>query len=747
MYTKATWLTAAVPNPKGPFVQRLSSAALGFTFVAAATGCSGGGGGSSTPPAPTQPPVTSTQAPVTKPGGSTSGSLPPAAVNTSTLSIQSVPAGLGVTIVNGGTTSTATTPTTVVPAVSSQATKISIAPNNGAAPFTFVGDQRGNGNRVVLYNQAADTNGSIGTIATSSLGRRVATTSASAASFDSALPRVTSRGALGKPAFSSTRLVVRYRAAALASAGHRPLDLERAGGIQRGVDIGPPGGSVLTRIVDVPAGASLADVAAQLRARPDVASATPERLYYKETSTAVTPSDTRFDSYQQWSEFAIKAPNAWGYSQGSPGVGIAVIDTGADFTHPDLAGGKITYAESVLDGTITPGTAAAQDTDGHGTNVAGIAAADTNDAFSYAGTGFNSSLQIYKVFSNGTAANMYSTAANSGDVSQAIYDAVAHGARVINLSLGTCQAQGADPVQRDAVSYALAHNVSVVAAAGNERGGASNDPSCPGGSTTVDFPAAYDGAIAVGASKLDDTASPMTFAGSIEKVASYSNSGPGLTLIAPGGEPTGAEVAGTVKPDLLHWIAGLYTATAADPKMQCSDKTDCRALFAGTSQATPHVSGVAALMVAANPGLTPAQIKTSLMATADDLGDPNQGAGLLDAYRALAAVTGDKNPPAQPTDSNFVAIAYVPNGSNAPQILDVTYPLGVPVATNGTFRIADIPASAPPYKIGVWYDANGNGKVDAGDYFGSSGPCTAAAACASATGIVVHPVATGFVLN
>jgi len=89
----------------------------------------------------------------------------------------------------------------------------------------------------------------------------------------------------------------------------------------------------------------------------------------------------------------------------------------------------------------------------------------------------------------------------------------------------------------------------------------------------------------------------------------------------------------------------------------------------------------------------------------------------------------------------------VPNGSNAPKIVDVTYPQGVPVTASGTFRVADIPANAPAYKIGVWYDANGDGRVDAGDYFGSSGPCTAAATCASAAGIVAHPVASGFVLN
>lgn len=729
-------------------MQRLSRAVFGLVFVATATGCSGGG--SATPKAPGPPTVTSTKTPITTPGGGTPGALPSGAPNTSTLSVQSVPAGLPVTV-SGATTSSATTPATVVPNVSNQVAKVSITPNNGAALFTFVADQRGNGLHTVLYNQAADTNGTLSSIANAAVSRRVDTATASSAARP--LPRFASRGALGQPAFSSTRLVVRYRVAALAGAGRRPLDVERSAGIARGVDIGPAHGGELTRIVDVPAGSSIADLAATLRARSDVASATPERLYYKEAATAVAPNDPHFDTYRQWSEFAIKANSAWGYTQGSPSVAIAIIDTGADFNHPDLAGSKITYSESVLNGTVTPGSTAAQDTDGHGTNVAGIAAADTNNGAGYAGTGFNSSLQIYKVFSNGTAANKYSTSANSGDVSQAIYDAVAHNARVINLSLGACQVLGVDPVQRDAVSYAINHNVTVVAAAGNERGATTSDPMCPGGSTTVDFPGAYDGVIAVGASKLDDSANPQAFAGAIETVASYSNSGPGLTLVAPGGDPTLAEAppAGSTTPasppDLLHWIAGLYTTTPADTTSQCPNKADCQALYTGTSQATPHVSGVAALMLAANPGLAPGQIKASLMATADDLHDPNQGAGRLNAYRALAAVTGDSAPPALPTNTNFVAFAYVPNGSNAPKIVDVTYPQGVPVTASGTFRVADIPANAPAYKIGVWYDANGDGRVDAGDYFGSSGPCTAAATCASAAGIVAHPVASGFVLN
>jgi len=78
----------------------------------------------------------------------------------------------------------------------------------------------------------------------------------------------------------------------------------------------------------------------------------------------------------------------------------------------------------------------------------------------------------------------------------------------------------------------------------------------------------------------------------------------------------------------------------------------------------------------------------------------------------------------------------------------LTYTQGVPVAANGSFRIADISPNAGTYKVGVWYDANGDGLVDKGDWFGSTtSTCTPSAPCVAAQGIVVHPVPTGFVLN
>jgi hypothetical protein len=86
-------------------------------------------------------------------------------------------------------------------------------------------------------------------------------------------------------------------------------------------------------------------------------------------------------------------------------------------------------------------------------------------------------------------------------------------------------------------------------------------------------------------------------------------------------------------------------------------------------------------------------------------------------------------------------------GSNKPTIIDQTYTAGVPLALNGGFRIADVLPTAPSFNIGVWDDVNGDGIVDAGDYFGSAGTCSGTAPCSAAATINVGPVTGGFALR
>lgn len=436
-----------------------------------------------------------------------------------------------------------------------------------------------------------------------------------------------------------------------------------------------------------------------------------ERLHLLST----IPNDPYY-AYQ-WDMPIVGMPQAWQISRGSPTVQVAVIDTGFDANHPDLAS-KVTYAESDILGVTTIGRLAAQDYIGHGTNVSGIVAADTDNGFGYAGVGYNVSLQEYCVTKNQLLLG--------ADIALAITHAVANGARVINLSLGAAPGF-LDPGMYAAVRAAIAQGVVVVAASGNT------------GRSQVDAPAVYPDVIAVGASALDDagTGDPLH---ADEYVASYSNYGPRMTLVAPGGSTASDG-------DYLHRINNLWSSTVG--KTQCSIIDNDRCGFkgvVGTSMAAPHVSGAAALLLSVNPSLTPAQVAGILRSTADDIGDAKQGAGRLDVYRALSAAAG-LPPPRPPTTINFVAIAYdVKPGSNAPVVLDVTAPRGIPLNDDGSFRLVDVPVGTPPFEIGLWYDQNGDGLVDAGDYFGSAGPCTANALC-EGLGITVHPIVAGFQLR
>ena len=665
-----------------------------------------------------------------------------------------------------------TTAMTYVPASSSSAHTIVIIPGNGNANFVYTTDQTADGNKTVYYNRSADTNGSLGTVAATSVTRAPL----SVVRDDAAgVPRFKPFSNAGLPAYSTNRVAVHYLVSALAAGGRRVQDIEGFERVSRAVNVGFDRGGQITRIVDVPSGTDAPSFVARLKSHAEVAGAEPLQLRYKTSSVPFLPNDTHFvqtdlptasPMYEQWDMYKIGAPNAWGYTHGTPqtgntpspstcsittgtaptpnpataGIAIAILDTGFDNNHADLAGGKVVYGEQVLNGVVTCGVAAAQDTDGHGTNVSGIAAANTNNNFGFAGVGFNVSLQEYKIFSDGA-----NPSASTGDEAQAIYDAIAHGARVISMSLGGAQATGFDPVERDAVEYAISQNVAVVAAAGNET------------ATTLDFPAGYDGVISVGATTLNDAPNYKQYATAVDAVASYSNYGPRLTIVAPGGDPPSCETAATPNctgypgsVDVLHWIYNIYTTTPFSPSNACSNINDCKALFAGTSQATPHVAGAVALMLSKNPSLTVAQITQILDSTADDIGDARQGHGRLNLYRAMAQVSGDSGPANGlpfPTNIDFVAFAYTNSGGVFPTIIDQTYPKGVPVASNGTFRIADILSTAGTYHCAVWADMNGDGRVDTGDWFGvATGTGSGSTPCTGVTGIVAHPVTAGFTL-
>ena len=270
---------------------------------------------------------------------------------------------------------------------------------------------------------------------------------------------------------------------------------------------------------------------------------------------------------------------------------MAVIDTGIayedrdDFVQvPDLAGARFVEGYDFVNDTTHP-----NDDNGHGTHVAGTIAQRTNNGVGVAGVAFEARLMPLKVLDR-------SGIGNSADIADAIRWAVDHGAKVLNLSLG---GPGYSGVMERAVAYARSKGAVVVCAAGNS------------GQGQVSYPAAYAGAVAVGAVGPDGQLAP------------YSSYGEALDIVAPGGNTR------------LGPGNGILQATI--------DRSDFRkpvlAEYQGTSMATPHVAGVAALLFAAG-AKSPDEVERALYAGAQSEGawTPRAGHGRLDALGALNAL-------------------------------------------------------------------------------------------------------------
>ena len=368
-------------------------------------------------------------------------------------------------------------------------------------------------------------------------------------------------------------------------------------------------------IYSIPESSDPANVAEALRGTPGIAEARPLEARYPQSG--IIPNDTDFGLASQlligpqhtpvqWDMYVIDMPDAWTITEGSSSAPIAVIDTGYDLNNADVAPKVVNSAVFDLGGGAQDVGATLQDNNGHGTNVSGIAASETNNLVRFAGVGWNIPLIEVRVFPEPTPSNPDPGASNF-DIAKAIQWAVMQGAKVINLSVGfpgPC-----DTVEGNAIAAAVAAGVTVVAASGNES------------ATSVDTPGNCPNAIAVGASALNDSVTPT-----VEKIAHYSNSGPQLALVAPGGDPPNA-----CSTDYLQWITNNYSTTAL--------KFPGTSVFiAGTSQATPHVAGVAALMVSKRSTISPGEIKLILQQQVDDIcsGCAGEGAGRLNAFKALS---------------------------------------------------------------------------------------------------------------
>lgn len=241
------------------------------------------------------------------------------------------------------------------------------------------------------------------------------------------------------------------------------------------------------QVVELPDNGHVADFVKKFKNRAEVAYAEPNFL----TQAFFTPNDPDFSS--QWNLQKINASVAWDSSQGGFGP-IAVIDTGVDASHSDLTGEVENGYNFISDNTDT------SDDNGHGTHVAGIIEAATNNGNGIASIGFKGTLLPIKVLDS-------TGSGTDGDVASGITYATDNGAKIINLSLG-----GSDfsQTEQDAVNYAIKHGVIVVAAAGNN---SNNSPV---------YPAADSGVLAVSASNQNDN------------LASFSSFGSDIYVSAPG---------------------------------------------------------------------------------------------------------------------------------------------------------------------------------------------------------------------
>jgi thermitase len=334
----------------------------------------------------------------------------------------------------------------------------------------------------------------------------------------------------------------------------------------------------------VPEGSELA-TAERLDANPLIEYAEPNyRVYAFDT----VPNDPSYG--KQWAHTIMQSPAAWDITTGKTNVTIAILDTGIDETHPDLVG-KIVPGYDYVDNDNNP-----HDENGHGTHCAGIAAAVTNNGVGVAGMNWKARIMPIRVLD----------AEGSGYVdvlAEGIFWAYAQGARVLSISLGGSQYSLS---VQDAVNAARASGSLVVASMGNDN---SSQPM---------YPAAYSKVLAVAATGRNDLRAP------------YSNYGSHCDVAAPGGNMAA-----------YHDPQGIYSTMPTYPvHMTTFDDYYMNYDYVhGTSQATPYVAGLAALLWGLEPSLTPDQVETTLENTAVDKGalgwDPYYGHGRVNALAAL----------------------------------------------------------------------------------------------------------------
>ena len=322
-----------------------------------------------------------------------------------------------------------------------------------------------------------------------------------------------------------------------------------------------------------------------------IETAEPNRYVY----AAAAPNDTFYPN--QWSLSKMNMETAWETNKTSGKIKVAVLDSGVNYNHEDIDSSKIIKGRDYINNDNDP-----MDDMGHGTHVAGIIGAATNNQKGVAGVSWDAQILAVKVLNSGGTGDLTNVIESINSIADS------NQANIINLSLdgeGTCP-----QALQNAINSAVERNITVVVAAGNEH----ND-------SAGYFPANCQNVIAVGALGPDS------------ERARYSNYGSLVDVAAPGGNPSvpsGSSYdcnANGTDCIISTWLSNEY------------------ALSAGTSMAAPHVAGLVALMLGVNSGLTPAQIETILKDTGTTISTDQPIGKLINAQAALLAInTGDPTP-------------------------------------------------------------------------------------------------------